>query len=30
MTAEEFEQKQAEMSNEELIKLADKQVIELA
>jgi hypothetical protein len=30
MTTEEFAIKQAEMSNEELIKLADKQVSELA
>jgi hypothetical protein len=30
MTTEKFEQKQAEMSNEELIRLANKEVIELA
>jgi phosphoheptose isomerase len=29
MTEEKFEQKQAEMSNEELIRLANKEVIEL-
>ena len=30
MTEEKFEQKQAEMSNEELIRLANKEVRELA